>query len=264
MWGMTVDLDACVGCGACVAACYAENNVPVVGESNVQSGREMSWIRIEKYVEANHEVRFLPNLCQHCHNAPCEPVCPVHAAYHTYEGLNGQVYNRCVGTRYCSNNCVYKVRRFNWFDYHRVPEPMNLLFNPDVTVRELGVMEKCTMCVQRIRKGREDARRAHPEDPNARPEDGAIVPACAQACPARVFTFGNMADPSHRMNEVRRGPRGYHLLGDLGTRPSVTYLKKVLRGGEIIGAVSVHDDEAHPSHEAAEHLPGHETEPSAP
>lgn len=243
MWGMTVDLDACVGCGACVAACYAENNVPFVGKELIRKGREMSWLRIEKYVEDTGEVRHLPNLCQHCHNAPCEPVCPVHAAYHTYEGLNGQVYNRCVGTRYCSNNCTYKVRRFNWFDYHHVPEPLNLLFNPDVTVRERGVMEKCTFCTQRIRKGREDARRAVLDQGDeayqaARPEDGAITPACAQACPAKVFHFGNMADPTHEVNAIRQSPRSYHLLGDLGTRPSVTYLKKVVREGEI--AVHTH------------------------
>jgi len=225
-WAMVIDLDACVGCGACVVACYAENNVAVVGPKIVGQGREMSWIRVEKYVEGDR-VRLLLNLCQHCHHAPCEAVCPVHAAYHTTEGLNAQVYNRCVGTRYCSNNCPYKVRRFNWFDYRFAP-PLPLQLNPNVTVRERGMMEKCTFCVQRIREAKE---RAKNEGRAIR--DGEVTPACAQTCPAKAIAFGDLKDPTSRVSTLGYDPRGYHLLGELGTRPSVTYLKKVLRGREV-------------------------------
>ena len=225
-WAMVIDMDACVGCGACVAACYAENNVAVVGAEEVARGRQMSWIRVEKYVEGD-AVRLLLNLCQHCGFAPCEAVCPVHASYHTNEGLNAQVYNRCIGTRYCSNNCVYKVRRFNWFDYRRDP-PLHLQYNPNVTVRERGMMEKCSFCIQRIREVRIKAL-----DENRPIRDGEVVPACAQTCPAKAITFGDLKDGASRVTELSRDPRGYLLLGELGTKPSVVYLKKVVREGKV-------------------------------
>jgi anaerobic selenocysteine-containing dehydrogenase/Fe-S-cluster-containing dehydrogenase component len=230
-WGMSIDLSRCTGCSACVAACYAENNIPTVGEAEILRGREMTWIRIERYWEGGEEpgepleARFLPMMCQQCANAPCEPVCPVYAAYHTADGLNGQVYNRCVGTRYCSNNCPYKVRYFNWFAYNRTafPEPLNLQLNPDVTVRARGVMEKCTFCVQRIRGAQNTARL---ED---RPlADGDVITACAQACPSGAIAFGNVKDPASRINKVAADSRGYHVFEDLNVRPSVTYLARVL------------------------------------
>jgi molybdopterin-containing oxidoreductase family iron-sulfur binding subunit len=233
-WGMSVDLSRCTGCSACVAACYAENNIPTVGESEVLRGREMTWIRIERYWEGGEdgeplEARFLPMMCQQCSNAPCEPVCPVYAAYHTADGLNGQVYNRCVGTRYCSNNCPYKVRYFNWFAYNKkaFPEPLNLQLNPDVTVRARGVMEKCTFCVQRIRGAQNTARL---ED---RPlVDGDVITACAQACPSGAITFGNVKDPASRIAASSRDRRGYHVFEDLNVRPSVTYLARVIDRAE--------------------------------
>ena len=229
-WGMAIDLNSCNGCNACVAACYAENNVPVLGADKMVRGRTMSWLRIERFVEpqpaqdggAQVDSRFLPMLCQHCDHAPCESVCPVYATYHSEEGLNAQIYNRCVGTRYCSNNCPYKVRRFNWWD-PEFPEPMNLQLNPDVTVRSAGVMEKCTFCVQRIQDGKDRAR-----DDDRPVQDGDVTPACAQTCPAQAIVFGDMNDPQSRVSQLSAADRGYHALGVLNTRPAVTYLKKVL------------------------------------
>ncbi len=232
-WAMAIDISRCIGCSACVTACYAENNIPVVGPSEIRRGRELSWLRIERYFkvgqdeEAAYEddgtddVRFLPMLCQHCGNAPCEPVCPVYAAYHTPDGLNAQVYNRCVGTRYCANNCPYKVRYFNWFTYDFV-EPLNLQLNPDVAVREKGVMEKCTFCVQRIREGERNGQLE-----NRPVRDGEIVPACVQTCPTEVFVFGNIADPDSKVAQAASSGRGYRALEILNTQPAIVYLKKV-------------------------------------
>ncbi len=230
-WAMAVDLDRCTGCGACVTACQAENNIPWVGESEAANGREMHWLRLERYyetVDASHsgplDVRFLPMLCQHCNNAPCEPVCPVFAAYHTPDGLNAQVYNRCVGTRYCANNCPYKVRVFNWYGYaQKIPEPMDWQFNPDVTVRDNGVMEKCTFCVQRIRDA---GNRAALEDREV--ADGEVATACQSVCAADAIAFGNVKDPTSRVAEAVRDERVHRVLDDLiNTQPAVHYLKKV-------------------------------------
>jgi molybdopterin-containing oxidoreductase family iron-sulfur binding subunit len=234
-WAMAIDLAKCTGCQACVTACYAENNIPTVGETEILKGREMTWIRLERYWEGGEHpgetvsARFIPMLCQHCANAPCEPVCPVYAAYHTADGLNGQVYNRCVGTRYCANNCPYKVRYFNWYKYNEEawPAPLHLQLNPDVTVRARGVMEKCTFCIQRIREHQNLARL---EDRPIR--DGEFTTACAQACPSDAIVFGNAKDPASRVAQGRGSARGYHVLEDLNTRPAVTYLAKVLHPTE--------------------------------
>jgi anaerobic selenocysteine-containing dehydrogenase/Fe-S-cluster-containing dehydrogenase component len=231
MWGMTIDVNACTGCSACVAACYAENNVAVVGREGVDRGRIMSWIRTERYFPPRDKadkaplMYIMPMLCQQCAQAPCEPVCPVFAAYHTEEGLNGQNYNRCIGTRYCENNCPYKVRRFNWFDYDW-PEPLNLQLNPDVTTRTAGVMEKCTFCMQRIVAAEINAK------VEERPlTDGEIVPACAQACPTRAISFGDMNEPNSAMMKRRRENklRNYRALDDLNTRPAIVYLRDIYR-----------------------------------
>jgi len=230
-WAMSIDMDKCTGCSICVTACQSENNVPWVGEEQVVMGRDMHWIRMERYyetVDASRagplDVRFLPMICQHCGNAPCEPVCPVYAAYHTPEGLNAQVYNRCVGTRYCANNCPYKVRVFNWFGFSEVPAPMHWGFNPDVTVRSSGVMEKCSFCVHRIREAQNRAR-VEGQRPVA---DGEVVPACQQSCPAQAIVFGDIRDPHSRVAQATQNERGYRVLDELiNTQPAVTYLKKV-------------------------------------
>jgi len=226
-WGMTIDVDACVSCQACVVSCQAENNVPVVGKASAAYGRQLHWIRLERWADGKPEHptnTFLPMLCQHCEVAPCEPVCPVYAAYRTEEGLNGQVYNRCVGTRYCGNNCPYHVRRFNWFQYE-FPAPLEVQLNPDVTVRQLGVMEKCTMCLQRIIAGKDRAR-----DENRAVRDGDIQTACQQTCPTQAITFGNLKDEGSSVTKLTHSPRAYHVLEEIGTRPSITYLRKVVRG----------------------------------
>jgi anaerobic selenocysteine-containing dehydrogenase/Fe-S-cluster-containing dehydrogenase component len=223
-WAMAVDLEKCIGCSACTTACHAENNIGIVGPEQVAKGRILHWIRIERYFEGEGEhltTGFLPMMCQHCGTAPCEPVCPVYAAYHTPDGLNGQIYNRCVGTRYCANNCPYKVRVFNWFSYEW-PEPLNWQLNPDVTVREKGVMEKCTMCVQRIRGAQDQARLE-----NRGVADGEITPACAQTCPGDAIVFGNIRDPNARVTRVANSGRGYRVFELINTQSAITYLKKV-------------------------------------
>jgi len=224
-WGMSVDLAACTGCSACVVACYAENNIPVVGKKVFSQGREMSWLRIERYVEGPAEelqVNFMPVMCQHCNNAPCEPVCPVYATYHNEEGLNVMVYNRCVGTRYCSNNCPYKVRRFNWFEYE-FPEPLNWQLNPDVTKRVAGVMEKCTFCVQRINEAKDRAK-----DEGRPVQDGEVQPACVQSCPTQALSFGNLNDENSKVSKLSKDSRAYKVLDDhINTQPAVSYLEDV-------------------------------------
>jgi Fe-S-cluster-containing dehydrogenase component len=238
-WAMAIDIDSCNGCSACMVACSAENNVPTVGPDMVTHGREMWWIRINRIEQeigdgksnGKSDVRFVPMMCQHCGNAPCEIVCPVYATYHNPEGLNAQVYNRCVGTRYCSNNCPYKVRVFNFYDYSApekpsfaFPEPLNWQLNPDVTVRSKGVMEKCTMCIQRILEGKGNAR-----DENRTLRDGDIKTACQQTCPTRAITFGDLLDPDSEVAKLSYGERAYWPLDELNTRPGVTYLKKIER-----------------------------------
>ena len=254
-WAMTIDLARCTGCAACVTACYSENNIPTVGAPwqgpqvmpdrtgfgmNITRSREMAWIRLERYFEIDREpkdvvfnpdfdTRVIPMLCQQCGNAPCEPVCPVYATYHSPDGLNVQVYNRCVGTRYCSNNCPYKVRYFNWFGYgepnraqYAFPEPLNWQLNPDVTVRSKGVMEKCTFCVQRIK---EAENRATLEKREIEPDEFTV--ACAQACPSRAIVFGDAADPKWSVSKLVNDERAYHVFEELNTYTAVVYLKKV-------------------------------------
>jgi Fe-S-cluster-containing dehydrogenase component len=255
-WAMTVDLSRCTGCSACVTACYSENNIPTVGATwqgralsptvwdtrpgaNILKGREMAWIRLERYFEGaddsenvfdpGFDTRFVPMMCQHCGNAPCEPVCPVYATYHSPDGLNVQVYNRCVGTRYCSNNCPYKVRYYNWFGYgepgrrqYAFPEPMQMQLNPDVTVRGKGVMEKCTFCVQRIREAETRADLEH--RPLMADE---FTTACAQACPSKAITFGDAADPAWTVAKQVENERAYHVFEVLNTYTAVVYLKKI-------------------------------------
>jgi len=219
-WGMTVDMDRCTGCQACVVACQSENNVPINEEEHFHQGRAIAWIRIERYWEGefpNVKARFIPMLCQHCDNAPCEPVCPVYATYHNEEGLNVQVYNRCVGTRFCANNCPYHVRFFNFWEPVWPVDLRNQL-NPDVTVRSRGIMEKCSFCVQRIRRATRGKRQV---------PDGEISPACVQACPTDTLVFGDMNDPESKVTRMSKDERGYQVLKNLGTDPGVTYLKKV-------------------------------------
>jgi Fe-S-cluster-containing dehydrogenase component len=214
-WGMAIDLDRCTGCQACVAACHAENNLPVSNPEEAAKGRAVHWIRVDRYYEGEFpdvRVKYRPVLCQHCDEAPCEPVCPVYATYKNPEGLNVQVYNRCVGTRYCANNCPYSVRFFNWFD-PAWPEPLQLQHNPDVSIREGGVMEKCTFCIQRIKRAAEDG-------------SSDIQPACVQSCPAEAMVFGDLNDSESNVSRLAGSGRATQLLEELGTKPKVFYLER--------------------------------------
>ena len=255
MWAMSIDLNKCTGCASCVAACYAENNIPAVGKEKCATGHTMHWLRIERYwdtpegeadlavEESEYPERgahFAPMMCQQCNHAPCEPVCPVAATYHNPDGLNAQVYNRCIGSRYCGTNCPYKVRYFNFFDYSEdIPHPLEMLLNPDLTVRSKGVMEKCTFCVQRLRNAK-DAQadkgiRGHVED-------GSVQTACQQSCPTDAIVFGNLKDSESRVSKAweshgveldrheqfnEEGERGYRVLEELNVEPSVMYLDRV-------------------------------------
>jgi molybdopterin-containing oxidoreductase family iron-sulfur binding subunit len=225
-WAMVIDLTTCIGCKACTIACQAENNIPIVGKEQVRNGREMHWIRVDRYFEgsaSSPKIYFQPVPCMHCEKAPCEYVCPTGATVHSHDGLNQMVYNRCVGTRYCSNNCPYKVRRFNFFQYADTKsKSIQLMYNPDVTVRSRGVMEKCTYCIQRIQEVRIQA-----EKENRPIRDGEVVTACAQACPTEAITFGDKNNATSRVAKVRSLPQHYFLLAELGTKPRTSYLASI-------------------------------------
>ena len=225
-WGMSIDLNSCNGCGTCMVACQSENNIPTVGKKYVLQGREMHWIRVDRYYKGDPsqpEAVHQPIVCMHCDNAPCETVCPVLATVHSSEGTNDMIYNRCVGTRYCSNNCPYKVRRFNWFDYTKREEPLNLVLNPDVTVRNRGVMEKCSFCIQKIQEGKARAKKE-----NRKLKDGDVQTACQLACPAEAITFGDLNDSESKVSQLFHAKNSYALLDDmLNTKPAVKYRTKI-------------------------------------
>jgi molybdopterin-containing oxidoreductase family iron-sulfur binding subunit len=230
---MSIDLTTCIGCNACVVACEVENNIPVVGKDQVYRNREMLWLRVDTYYLGaldNPSFNHMPVPCMHCEHAPCELVCPVEATVHDHEGLNLQVYNRCVGTRFCSNNCPYKVRRFNFFKYADYSSPnMKPLYNPEVTVRWRGVMEKCTYCIQRIANARITA-----EKENRRIRDGEIQTACQQACPANAIIFGDLNDANSKVRNLKEQPLDYSMLGQLNTRPRTTYLARIQNPNKAI------------------------------
>lgn len=226
-WTMVVDLDKCDGCESCVVACYAENNLPVVGETDCEKNRIFSWMRVERYIEGeypNVKTKFMPVMCQQCDKAPCEIGCPVFATYHNQDGLNVQVYNRCVGTYTCATYCPYDARRFNWFTY-KWEAPLEQQLNPDVTVREMGIMEKCTFCIQRIREAKDTAK----DDGRRKVRDGEVTPACVQSCPTGAMSFGDLNDPNSKVSKLARDPRRYRVFQDeLNPEPSVIYLKRVM------------------------------------
>jgi Fe-S-cluster-containing dehydrogenase component len=222
-WAMVIDLDKCTGCQACVVACHAENNVPTVGPEEVVKGRSQHWLRIERYWDGEYpeiRARFIPMLCQQCHKAPCETVCPVFATYHSdVQNLNIQAYNRCVGTRYCANNCPYLARMFNFWNPY-FPDPLPEQLNPDVTVRSRGVMEKCTFCIQRIHGAEERA-----ASQGRALQDGDVQPACAGTCPTGAIIFGDAFDPNSQVGQLVRSRRAFKVLEEMGTEPAVIYLK---------------------------------------